>query len=188
MLGLKETILIGKIRKKDPEAFHQIYEHYADQIHRFVFFRLPNNGDCEDLVQEIFLGLWRYLTNEENEPVKNLRALIYKIARNLIARYYNQRETMTITKVVEMEEVTSEEGEGEPIKMAEEEFDIKLSIERIMVKMEKLNNQDYREILEMRFIDELSYNEIADILEKDVGTVRVLFHRALKKIKEEINK
>jgi RNA polymerase sigma-70 factor, ECF subfamily len=188
MFELKETILLSRIRKKDEKAFNEIYDDYVDKIHRFIFYRVRDPKDGEDLLQEVFFNLWKYLSGEEKRKVDHLKALIYQIAKNVIAAHYNKKYARE-DRMIEVEhmENISDQDMAEAIKEPEENLDIKIGIEKIKEQLELLENDDYREIIEMRFIDELSCGEIARILEKSEGTVRVLLHRALKKVREKIN-
>jgi len=184
MLKIKEKILISKIRKQDRNAFEEIYDEYSERIHRFLYFRAPT-AECDDLLQEVFLDLWSYLSDDEQKHVENLKALIYKIAKNKVASYFGERERER--KLVELGEITIQEETNLAL-VPDGELDLQADIQKIKKEMEGLENELYREILEMRFVDELSHKEIAEIIEKDVGTTRVLLHRALKQVKEKITK
>lgn len=184
MLKIKEKILIGRIRKQDRNAFEEIYDEYSEQIHRFLYFRAPT-AECDDLLQEVFLDLWGYLSDREQKQVENLKALIYKIAKNKVANYFGEREKEK--RLAELGEITAEE-EAKLALVPDGELDLQADIQKIKKEMEGLENELYREILEMRFVDELSHKEIAEIIEKDAGTTRVLLHRALKQVKERVGK
>ena len=79
---VKEKVLLYKVQiKKDPEAFGELYDFYIEPIYRFVFFKLSNKEDAEDITSEVFLKSWNYLIETENK-INNFRQLIYTIARN----------------------------------------------------------------------------------------------------------
>src|SRR3989338_5724102 len=89
-LKIQEKLLLLKVRKKDPDAFGQIYDLYVTSIYRFIYFKVANRADAEDLTSEVFLKIWQYLIDCEDE-IDNLRALIYKFARNLVIDFYRER-------------------------------------------------------------------------------------------------
>ena len=184
MNNLKQKILITRIRKGDREAFKEIYKIYSDRIYRFIFFRLTSEEEAQDLLQETFLRLWNYLKNKENE-IKSLNALTYKIARNLIAEFYRKRDSQ-ISQTIDLEEIEFKLEDQKNIN-AEKELDIKIDIKLIKSKLENLKNEEYREVIEMKFLDQLSHKEIAEVLEKTEQNVRVILHRAIRKIREEVN-
>lgn len=181
MLKIKEKILLLRIRKKDRQAFGEIYNEYADQIYRFLYLRVPP-ADCDDLLQEAFLNLWNYLSDGSKKEVGNLKAFLYKIAKNVIATYHENSQP----EQLDLEIAVAEEKHG-LMPEAAMEMDLRTDLKKIKNAMESLENELYREILEMRFLDQLSHQEIAEVIEKDVGTTRVLLHRAIKKVKEKMN-
>src|SRR3990167_3587779 len=89
-LNLREKLLLLRLRKKDPEAFAQLYDLYVTPIYRFIYFKVPTIQDTEDLTSEVFLKAWQYITDRE-EAIENLRSLLYKIARNLVVDFYRRR-------------------------------------------------------------------------------------------------
>lgn len=182
MLKIKEKILLLRIRKKDRQAFGEIYNEYADQIYRFLYLRVPP-ADCDDLLQETFLNLWNYLSDGHKKEVANLKALLYKIAKNIVASYHENSQP----EQLDLEIAVTEEKHGLVSGVATE-MDLQADMQKISQAMAALENELYREILEMHFLDQLSHQEIAAVIEKDVGTTRVLLHRAIKKVKEEIGK
>ena len=90
MQSLKEKYLLFKAKSfNDAEAYGQIYDRYIERIYRFIFFKVSNQSDAEDIASETFLKVWQYI--KEGQPVKNLNALLYSVARNLIIDYYRLR-------------------------------------------------------------------------------------------------
>jgi len=106
MNSLKQKILINRVQHGDQKAFKEIYQIFSDKIYRFVFFRLPDENDAKDLLQDTFLNLWNYLITKKNKKIDNLQAFIYKIAKNLIAGYYQQRK-----QKIDLDDVAYKTGE-----------------------------------------------------------------------------
>ena len=178
MNKIKEKILVIKARQGDAEAFRKIYQELVDRIYRFIFYRLPNKEDSQEILQETFLNLWKFITDPEKE-ITHLQALTYKIAKNLIANFYSRRK-----ETFNLEDVEYKlSGSGD----LSVQIDLKIGIKQVLKKLEKLNNQDYKEVVEMKFLDDLSHKEIAKILDKSEENIRQLLSRAIKKIKSEIN-
>ena len=173
---LKERLLILKIRRGDTEAFRKIYQIFADKIYKFIYYRIGNREASLELSQEVFLALWKYLSDKEKE-ITNLRGLTYQIARNLINNYYDANKVWK----VDLEEV--EYKLGVSIDLGQE-FDLKISIKELKSKLQVLESDEDRRIIELKFFDGLSHNEIAEVVGKSSGNVRVILHRALKKLKE----
>ena len=174
----QEKLLLLRLRKKDPEAFAQIYDLYVTPIYRFIYFKVATRQDAEDLTSEVFLKIWQYITETE-EVIENLRALLYRTARNLVIDSYRQKARKDVTQDTEILLNIKDERQQSLLSQIENQFEMK-NIEKVLRRLK----DEYREIIILRFIEELSITEIADILDKSKGSVRVLLHRALKVLRE----
>jgi len=178
----QEKKLFSKIKKKDQDAFIKAYDLYIDQIYRFVYFKISNAEEANDLTSAIFLKTWNYIQNNSVTDFKTLRALIYKIARTSIIDYYRKNSKMTTVAF-------EKDGEFGQKEFADEKQDVLKKIEiasdfaAVTEKLPELKDE-YREVIILRFINELSINEIAQIINKSKGSVRVLIYRALKALRE----
>ena len=93
---LQERWLLQKIAvKKDADAFATIYDSYIDQIYRFIYFKVGNSTEAEDLTSTVFLNLWKYLTDTKKKNIESVSGLIYTIARRLVVDLYRERAKTT---------------------------------------------------------------------------------------------
>jgi RNA polymerase sigma-70 factor (ECF subfamily) len=177
---LSEKNLFSRLKKKDKDAFIEAYDLYVDDIHRFIFFKVGNQEEANDLTSVVFLKTWEYLKNNSLVDSRTLRALLYKIARTSIVDYYRSRQV-----------VASIDDEDHKIDVADErqdisgQADLNADLKLIQSKLPDLK-AEYREIIIMRFVNELELDEIADITGKNKANVRVLIFRALKALRELI--
>jgi RNA polymerase sigma-70 factor (ECF subfamily) len=182
MSQLEEKKLLYKIRaKKDSEAFGKLYDHYIDDIYRFIYYKVGNEQDAQDLANEIFLKTWKYITDSSNKKVNNFRALIYKTARNKVIDFYRssiEKEQYPVEDILEFE--SSEED-------VEAETQEQLSREQVLQALKKLKN-NYQEVIILRYLQELSTKETAKVMDKSRSSVRVTLHRAVKKLREIFEK
>lgn len=188
MTNLIDSYLLFRVRtKRDPEAFARIYDRYVEAIYRFAILKLPTEEEAQDVTAEAFTKAWQYLS-EHRTTVVHLRALLYRIARNLIADHYRNRDPAVAEEAVTFhQEITSssmeaESDRGRHQRMVEARADLAL----VLQHLERLK-EDYRDVLTLRLIDDLPFGVIAEILEKKPGHVRVIFHRALKALNESAN-
>ncbi len=180
---LKDKILYLRLKHKDKEAFIKAYDLYIDNIYRFVFFKVNNKEEAEDITSSVFLKSWDYIQSNELVDYKTLKYLLYKVARNLVIDYYRKKSKQQ--KVIYDKDISNFEivdKSQDVIGQAELAADFKF-IEKKLFDLK----DEYREIIILRYLNELSIAEIADILEKSTGNIRVLLFRALKALREVIN-
>ena len=179
---LKEKFLLFRIRaKKDSDAFGELCDMYVRRIYRFVYFKVPSAEVAEDLTSETFLKAWRYLLQKRDVP--HLQALLYSVARSVVVDWYrssaNERGDVSLD-----EAITSElpgTGSEQLLRAIETDFDLT----RVLEKVRGLKDE-YREVLTMKYFDELSHREIASALGKSASHVRVIAHRAVKALSDAL--
>lgn len=161
-----------KDRAQDKERqFLEAYDTLSEAIFRHCYYRLSDTERAHDLVQETFLKAWRYMSN--GGEIKTIRAFLYRTASNLIIDEYRKRKTDSLDDL--------EETGFEPGFDPRSETEIKIDAEGARVLLEKLPPR-YREVIVMRYIDELSPKEIAAITGEKENNISVRLNRALKRI------
>lgn len=178
---LTEKILFLRVKNQDHEAYGKFYDLYIDKIYRFVFFKVNSTEDAKDLTSEVFLRTWQYIKG--GKKIKNLNAFIYMVARNCVIDFYRSR-----SKKEETEEFISESH----FNIADKNFIAdrvgdNLEMSEVLKALTDLKDE-YREAIILHYLDELSIKEIAQILEKSPGAIRVLVFRAMNSLKASINK
>jgi len=159
------------------KAFSRIYDQYVDKIYRFIFFKVSSQEIAEDLCSETFIRGWQSF-KENNKEIKNPQAFLYKIARNLIIDYYREKSKV---QFVSADCVSIDDPETNLEKQSLDRSDI----ETIRTAIADLKD-DYREIIILHYINDLSIPEVAEIMGKTEGAVRVQLHRALKSLRNRI--
>lgn len=183
MTNLLDAYLLLRIRvQHDPDAYAELYDRHIKSIYRFVLLKVPTKEQAEDITSETFLRGWQFL-QENQDPVKNIRALLYRMARNLVADLYrkNKNQAGSLPSVTFLDDETSntsttelsDEARGRAL------IEARADIALILEKVARLKT-DYQDVLTLRLIDGLGYTDIGVILEKPAGHVRVIYHRAMK--------
>ncbi len=176
---VKEKSLQERLKHKDSQAFGDFYDKNIDDIYRFIYFKVGRKDDANDLSSLVFLKTWEYLQKNGLKDSVTLRALVYKIARNVVIDHYRNSRPDDL----------SLDDENNKIDVVDEDYNLEEEVsdrddyEKMLHKMMELKNE-YREILIMRFVNELSLSEIANISGKKSVNVRVLLHRAIKALKD----
>lgn len=164
------------------QKFLEFYDQYVEKIYRYIFFRIGSQELAEDLTSEVFLRSWQYINqDQESEPsfkaMQNPRAFFYQVARNLLVDFHRQKEKSPIS-LDEITDIKIADKKDDPIEITVR------SIEMDIVRKALVNiNEDYQEIIIWRYLEELEIKEIAEILNKSEGAVRVLISRALNSLK-----
>lgn len=172
----QEKILVYRVQaKQDTEAFAVLYDKYVEKIYRFVYFKVSNKEEAEDITSEVFLHIWQYLIRETEKGVVNFRGLLYRITRNQIVDYYRRRAKRQEEGLEMVEEIP---GENKGI----EEINFQQEAAVLFEEIKKLK-QEYQEAIFLRYIEDYSIGEIASILGKGKTAVRVTIHRAKKALK-----
>jgi RNA polymerase sigma-70 factor (ECF subfamily) len=184
----KEKQALSRLKRKDKEVFISAYDKYGEEINRFIFYKVGKREEANDLTSQVFLKTWEHIQNKSLIKTKTIRALFYRIARNIVIDYYRQKSSETSEELsldsddnhIDIEDEAS--GEDSSIT----NIDRKSEIELIESKLYLLK-EDYREIIVMRFVNDLSPDEIAEISGRSKGNVRVLIHRSLKALKDLVS-
>jgi RNA polymerase sigma-70 factor (ECF subfamily) len=165
-------LISQNMEKSIEEQFLQVYEKHSDAIFRYCYFRLYNREKAKDIAQDAFMKAWVYL--QEGNTIDNLRAFIYRVANNLIIDYVRKKKESSLEMLEESGFNPSVDG-----KQKEEQRIDGLFVQETLNLLE----EEYRDVVYMRYIEELAPREIAQILDESVNVISVRIHRGLKKLK-----
>jgi RNA polymerase sigma-70 factor (ECF subfamily) len=158
------------------EVFEEYYERHHNDIFRFAMVKTRNRDQALDITQETFVKFWEYL--KAGNEVSNHRALLYRITRNLVIDGYRKKQDVLLPDYSEIDELSNSfNPEQQMIDHIDGEYALKL-----LDELPEL----IREIVSLRFLQDLSVTEIAAIVQKDPKTVSVYLHRGIKKLRELI--
>jgi RNA polymerase sigma-70 factor (ECF subfamily) len=160
------------------EKFRQLYDTHINKIYRFVFLKVNSRETAEDLTSETFLRIW--MTLKAEKKVKNLNAFLYRTAYNLVIDFYRKKEVVVSIENCQEKEIIDNRNNPEGKIFIEEDLNL------IKAALSGLK-EDYQNVIIWHYLDDLLVQEIAEILNKNDGTVRVLLHRALKELKRGLS-
>lgn len=167
-----DQILLFRLQtKQDKQAFTQLYDKYYADIHRFVLFKVPSSELADDIVAQVFEGLWMYVVQKKR--IAHFRALMYRIARNSIAEFY-RKEGVVATVSIERAAV--------PIS-AENDGILGVSRDDLLAAFVQLS-EEQAELIQLRYIEELPIKVVAEVVGKNRGAVTVSLQRARQSLKK----
>ncbi len=165
---------MSKEHEKIQGIFMKCYEDHSDAILRYCHFQTSNREVAVDLVQDTFMKTWGYLS--DGKEIDNIKAFLYKVAKNLIIDYRRKKKSYSLDAITE---TGIEFSEGDENEDAMEKFDK----EFVISQLDKLD-PDSREMLTMRYINEMSIKEISEATELTPNNVSVKIHRSIEKMKD----
>lgn len=172
---LKE--ILRKAQKGDTAAFALIYDHFSPKIYKFIYFRVGHKEIAEDVLSDTFIKGWQKITHVTSPAA--LSAWLYQIAKNNIIDYYRiKKETIALEDVQDFLE-----DEINPV----DDTNLNIEQKKILDVMKELP-QEQQDVIKYKFFEDLSNEEIAYVLGKTEGAIRVIQHRAVSKLKELLNK
>ena len=173
-----EETLVRGLNSRDPEAWAILYEECFPKIYRYVFVRIRNQAEAEDLAEQVFLKAiesghgfkWR------GAPVSSW---LFRIARNLVIDYWRTDKSKRNQPI---DEYIVNDKDDDPQDAAQKNSDI----QRLIEAVGQLTRAQ-REVIELRFAGEMSTAEVARILGKSQGAVKVLQHNALAALRKRLD-
>ncbi|MFL5731590.1 MAG: RNA polymerase sigma factor [Chloroflexia bacterium] len=159
------------------EAIRQVYEAHSEQIYRFLFFKLGNREDAEDVTAQVFMKA--AISLDLSQSAHSKLAWLYQVARTSAGDYW-RLYYRTLTTSLDQMEVDGDLGPvAEPIVLGEDEYENPARVSETLHALLALLTENYRRVLELRFLESCSLRETAEVLGMREGNVRVLQHRAL---------
>ena len=168
-----DSLIEGAI-SGDADDFGRLYDLYVSRVYRHIYYRVGNTADAEDLTQQVFLKAWNAIGRYKKRSSPFL-AWIMKISHNLIIDYYRLKKDVAYLD----SEWEFEDSRSSPEGLAEEHVNQE-QLRKVILQLP----YDQQQVILMSFIEGFTYTEIASTLGKREGTIRVILHRALKKMKQ----
>ena len=159
----------------DPGPFEQIYDRHVMAIHRFVFARVGNRPDAEDLTAQVFMRALEQL--EMDRSAAEISAWLYRVAQNAVADYWRAFYRLP---QVDLEGVADAWAPMPASHRAPAPADDDRAVIAVKALLKRLPEQ-YARVLELRFLERLTVAETADRLGVTRGNAKVLQHRALRR-------
>ena len=166
--------LVDRATAGDIEAFGSLYDIYADRIYRHIYYRTGSAEDARDLAQDVFLEVWQALPRYKRTKTPFL-GWLFTICRHTVIDSYRTKKDYAYLD----NEIILEDPGKTPEELAEQQCTQK-EIRRVILQLPEIQQQ----VILLGFIEGFQYSEIAATLNKSEGNIRVIIHRALKKMRE----
>ena len=170
------------INENHEARFLKAFEEYNEALFRHAFLRISNREKAIDVVHDTFTKVWSYLRN--GYEIDNFRPFLYKVLNNLVIDEYRRKKEASLDALLEIDGV--DEGSfSELSESTAEALAATLDGKKAFELLEELPDQ-YREVIILRFVDQLGPREISDLIEESENVVSVRIHRGLKMLRQKI--
>lgn len=174
--------LVEKAQNGDQKSFEKIFEHFFDRIFRYVSFRV-NQEDSEDIVGDVFLKVVQHLDRYQPNDRAGFNAWIFRIAHNTVIDFY--RKPRDIVLESDDDENIFHQIPDQAL-LPNELVHQSIEHKKLLEMLAQIPDQ-YREVLELKYLEGFDNREIAQILEKTEGNIRIMQLRALRALKERFD-
>jgi RNA polymerase sigma-70 factor, ECF subfamily len=164
--------MIQKQYAQQQLALTLAHRDFEKDLTSYAYFRLHDHAMCEDLVQDTFMKTWKYLV--KGGKIEVMKAFLYHVLNHLIVDQYRKHKTASLETLLEK----GFEPSIDPSARLFNVLDGQKAIKMIQQMPEK-----YRRVMQMRYVENLSLEEISKITGQSKNTVAVQAHRGLEKLK-----
>lgn len=164
---------LAEAAKSDAGAFAELYERYYLRVYRYVYHRVGNETDAEDVTALVFMKALEALPTFRSGN-GGFAPWVFRIARNAVVDFYRRSRQHG-----QLDELHDRSDGSDPVAKAlhnERRNELHSLVQHL--------SPDQRDVVLMRFAADLSFGEIAQTLKKKEPAVRMLLHRGLRKLKE----
>jgi len=188
---IREALLLRRLRARDERAFEEVVVLYRDRVFGLILRMVGNREEAEDLAQEVFITVLKSIDSFRGEA--KFSTWLYRIAANHTKnrmKYLQRRAYKATSEYDEAAERAVERGEAPSATRAfnPEAAMAGAQLDRVMQGAIAELDEDHRELVVLRDMEELSYEEIVDITGLNEGTVKSRLHRARTALKEIVQR
>jgi RNA polymerase sigma-70 factor (ECF subfamily) len=167
-MNLEKSI---ELAHEDNTAFKEIYDLSINRVYSYVLFRIKDKGEALDVCQNIYFSLWKSLPRFKYISENHFYAFLFKVARRQLIKA--RAKSMDKVDLDDVFDIPSEDGDREDYRSLIKNLDSLKDIERMCI--------------ELRYFDDLKFEDIALSLGVSENNARVVHHRAITKLRKFLN-
>jgi RNA polymerase sigma-70 factor, ECF subfamily len=173
---MHDSEMIARAAAGESEAISQLYRQHVKEVYRFIYYKVGNKEDAEDLTQEVLMAAFHGLPRFRGEA--SFRNWCYEIAKRKIADQWREKYSMPTVDIEALLGIhTAIETEESTERNKAHDIWTQAHVQEVLSQLK----DSYREVLEYRFLKNYSIKETAEAMGISVSNAKVLQHRALKK-------
>jgi RNA polymerase sigma-70 factor (ECF subfamily) len=185
LIGLEDKEIIGRFKNEETRnyAFNLLVRKYQERLYHHIRKMVIDHDDTDDLLQEVFIKAWKGLENFREES--QLFTWLYRIASNECLTFLEKKKRKFFLPIYDVKKELSAKLNSYVANKS-----MHFSGEEIEVKLQKalLNLPDkQRLVFNMKYFDDMTYEEMSSVLGTSVGALKASYHHAVKKIEEQLS-
>ena len=171
----RQIIADLKLDNKKDLAFHMLVKKYQERLYWHIRKIVMNHEDADDVLQNTFVKVWRSIDNFREES--SLYTWLYRIATNESLTFLNSNKRRSFMPINDVSEYLMKNLMSDPYF---EGNSIQLKLQEAILKLP----DKQRTVFNMKYFDEMKYEDMSKILDTSVGALKASYHHAAKKIEE----
>ncbi|MBN2774343.1 MAG: sigma-70 family RNA polymerase sigma factor [Prolixibacteraceae bacterium] len=179
-MQISDQQLISELREgnKKDLAFQKLVEKYQERLYWHIRKIVIDHDDADDVMQNTFLKVWKNLHNFREES--SIFTWLYRIATNESLTFLNSKKKRSLLPLNEVSDFLMENLESDPYFEGDE---IQKNLQKAILSLP----EKQRLVFNMKYFDNIKYNDMAEVLDTSVGALKASFHHAVKKIEEYLS-
>lgn len=177
---ITEENAVARACQGDADAFSFLYERNITRIYNYIYYRIGSEVDAEDLTARVFFRAFGHINTYVDKGVP-FSAWLYRIAHNLIANFHRDSHRRKEVPLEDQPEIPHQVDQPEVALVKNQE------VEQLLRGIRRLS-PDRQQLLLLKFVEDLSNAEVAEIMGKSEGAIKSLYHRALIALRAEMKK
>ncbi len=171
--------LVAACQNGDSDAFGELYDLYIDVVYRYVYYRVSRE-EVEDITENVFVRVWENI--DKYTPGKHpFSSWMFRIAHNLVVDHYRfHRKHISLRERLPHH---VNQSDDDPADWASQ----RLNQTQVRDALKELK-EPYQQVLVLKFLSGFSNKEIAEVMERKEGNIRILQYRALKALRQILEK
>jgi RNA polymerase sigma-70 factor (ECF subfamily) len=175
--SLNDAALV-QLAKEDPEAFGELYERYVAKIYNYIYYRVGDQDEAEDLTARTFFRALRKIGSYEERGLP-FSAWLYRIAHNLVANWHRSQSRRKSVQLDELITATSDVSSPGALVEKQEAREALLDVIRELP-------EDRQQLLILKFVERMPNAKIGQVMGRSESSIKSLYHRTLKTLRSDL--
>ncbi len=171
--------LIADLKQENKRnlAFHTLVKKYQERLYWHIRKIVMNHEDADDILQNTYIKVWKSIGNFREES--SLYTWLYRIATNESITFLNSKKRKSVLPLNEVSDYLMDNLTSDPYFEGDK---IQLKLQEAILKLP----EKQRIVFNLKYFDEMKYDDMAQILDTSVGALKASYHHAVKKVEEYI--